>query len=339
MTAPTAHRPRTTRWLLRLHRPAVYGFAALVIVVAALQIALAGPLADAAAEGWRQYDACGTGLCTYDQAAILRYKDWYNYATYVLDLLPFLVATWAGAALTGRELESGTALLSWTQGISPVRWLTVRLAVPALAVATGTGLLFWLHHRAWAAGRGRIDTAKQWDDLFTFHANGPTAAALALAGLAAGALAGLLWRRTLPALITGALITAGVAGLAQQLMPHLWPTVTNVTTLKQGGVGSGIVVEQGLVAKSGGHLPLPQCSTSAACDAAFAKASGYYTSYHPYSHYWPLQLTTSALILAVTALLVLGCFLALRRLTGALRTTRHVVPADKATLVGTGAPA
>ncbi|MGW1165360.1 ABC transporter permease [Streptomyces sp. NPDC002550] len=320
ITAPTAVRPRTVRWLLRLHRPAVYGFAALVVVLAGLELALAGPLADAAAEGWRQFNACHTSVCSYDQAAILRYKDYYNYATFALDALPFLLAAWAGAALTGRELETGTARLSWTQGISPARWLTVRLVLPAALVTAATWLLVWLHHRAWAAAQGRIDTAPRWYDLVTFHANGPTIAALALAGLAAGTLAGLLLRRTLPALVLGALVTTGVAVLAQQLMPYLWPTVTQVTTLKQGGIGAAIVLDQGLVSRSGAHLPMPNCTSEAACDAAFAKASGYYSVYHPYSHYWPLQLTTSALLLAVTALLALASCLALRRQTGALRT-------------------
>ncbi|MGW1912922.1 ABC transporter permease [Streptomyces sp. NPDC002076] len=313
-TVPTAPRPRTARWLLRLHRPALYGFAGLVIVLTAVQLALAGPLADAAAAGWRQFDACGLGVCAYDQAAILRYKNYYDYATYALNALPFLVAAWAGAALTGREMETGTARLSWTQGASPARWLTVRLAVPAALVATGTCLLFWLHHRAWSAGLGRIDTAKRWYELTTFHANGPTTAALALTGLAAGTLAGLVLRRTLPALVVGTLFTAGVAGVAQQLLPHLWPAVTRVGDLHQGYRGDGLIVAQGLVTRTGEHV---SCG-SGACDRASVYAVGYFNTYHPYSHYWPLQLTVSALFLAVAGVLVVASYLVLRRLTGAL---------------------
>ncbi|MGW2417669.1 ABC transporter permease [Streptomyces sp. NPDC001709] len=316
MTAPTVTRPRTARWLLRLHRPALYGWAALVIVLTAVQLALAGPLADAAAGGWRQFHACTDMMtCRYDQAAILRYKDYYDYATYALDALPFLVAAWAGAALTGREMETGTARLAWTQGTSPARWLTVRLAVPAALTAAGTCALSWLHHRAWSAGLGRIGSAKRWYDLATFHAGGPTTAALTLTGLAAGTLAGLVLRRTLPALVVGTLVTAGVAGLAQQLLPHLWPAVTRIGTLHQGYRGDGIIVDQGLVTRTGAHV---SCG-SGACDRAYADAVGYFNTYHPYSHYWPLQLTVSALFLAVTALLALASYLVLRRLTGALR--------------------
>jgi hypothetical protein len=294
MTALTAPmRPHLTRWLLRLHRPALYVWTALVVLTAALLLLLHGPLVDAAAEGWRQVDDCGFNTrCTYDQNAILRYKNWYNYGTLAAAALPFLVAAWAGGALIGKELESGTAQLAWTQSSTPVRWLTVRLAVPAAAVTVGAGLLAWLHHLAWTAGRGRIDSAKAWYDIWTFHTNGPTLVALSLAGLAAGSLTGLLWRRTLPALALALLLTGAIWTTAQALMPHLWPTVTR----------SG---PQGIAAPSGSWQVSEGRNTNQ-----------YYVTYHTYAHYWPLQLTTTALVLGVTALLTLACFLVLRRLTG-----------------------
>ncbi|MGW5125669.1 ABC transporter permease [Streptomyces sp. NPDC004069] len=321
-TAPAADRPRLTRWLLRLHRPALCVWAGLALALAALLLALAGPLADAAAEGWRQYNACAMSpRCSYRQDAILRYKDYYNYATIALNLLPFAVAAWAGAALTGKELESGTARLAWTQATSPARWLAVRLAVPALVVALCTGLLGWLHHHAWAASQGRIDSAKEWYDRFTFHANGPTLAALALCGLAAGALAGLLLRRALPALIVGVLVTGGVRGLAELALPHLWPAVTRTSAVDRFAPG-GLEVEQGMVTRDGAHVPMPSCNTPAECDAAYRDFTGRYNIFHPLSHFWPLQLTTTALVLAVAGLLAAGCFLALRRVTGPLRPGR-----------------
>ncbi|MFF7238468.1 ABC transporter permease [Streptomyces collinus] len=314
---PATARPRLIRWLLRLHRPALLAWTALVVLGAALLLWLAGPLTDAAAAAWRQYDACGFATkCAYDQDAILRYKDWYTYTTTALDGLPLVVAAWAGAALTGRELESGTARLAWAQSTSPARWLAVRLAVPAAAVTAGTCLLFWLHRLAWTAGRGRIDTAKNWYDLWTFDANGPIVAALTLTGLTAGVLAGLLLRRTLPALVLGMVATAGFGALAGALMPHLWPAVTRVSGLQQAFRGEGIVVEDGLVSKTGAHLPLPHCNSTADCDAAYAHAVAQFRTYHPYAHYWPLQLVTTGLLLAVAGLLVLGSFLVLRRLAG-----------------------
>ncbi|MEV5952713.1 ABC transporter permease [Streptomyces sp. NPDC051987] len=317
-SSAAAVRPRLARWVLRLHRPALYTWTALVVLTTVLLLLLRGPFTDAAAEGWRQFDACGFHpRCGYDQAAILRYKDWYNYATLAMSAVPFLTAAWAGGALFGRELESGTARLAWAQSSSPVRWLTVRLAVPAAVVTAGSALLVWLHHQAWSAGRGRVDTLKQWYDIWTFHTNGPTLVALALAGLAAGALTGLLCRRALPALALGLLLTGAIWVAVQRLTPRLWPPVTRLSTLRQGYTGAGLDVASGLVTPTGAHVPDTGCAwyLDQGCGAR-VDAVGYFHTYHPYSHYWPLQLTTTALILTVTALLTAACFLLLRRLTG-----------------------
>ena len=193
LTAPAAPAarpagvPRQWRWLARLHRSALIGGGALVLLTAAALVWLGGPLTDASAAAWKAYDACGfTPRCSYDQSAILLYKDVYNYVTFAVLAVPFLVAAWAGGALVGRETESGTARLAWTQGVSPARWLASRLVLPAVLTVAGTGLLAALHRWAWETGRDRIDTAKFWYDAATFHANGIVPVGLARAGLAAG---------------------------------------------------------------------------------------------------------------------------------------------------------
>jgi hypothetical protein len=324
---PTEHPAPTRRhlrWLHRIHRPALYLWAALVALLTLALLALWGPLTDAAAEGWRQYDACGQGgPCRYDQDAILRYKDVYTYTTVALNLFPFLVAAWSGAALVGRELEHGTARLAWTQDLSPTRWLALKLTVPAALITVGTGLLVLLHHLAWQAGDGRIGTAKPWYDNPTLHANSPTTVALTLAGLAAGALAGLLLRRTLPALLLGLGLAAALRVGADLAMPYLWPADTSVTSLDTGYAYSGVEVDSGLVTSTGAHIEDPGCGPSFVdgCDALYAKldATGFYATYHPESHFWPLQLTTTALVLAVAAVLTLAAFLLLRRSTATPR--------------------
>ncbi|WP_329218700.1 ABC transporter permease [Streptomyces sp. NBC_01485] len=313
------HRPGP-RWLLRLHRPALYVWTGLVVVLAAALVWLWGPLTHGAIEGWRQYNACrDEGPCQYDQDAIVRYKSVYMYATGALTGLPFLVAAWAGASLFGRELEHGTAQLAWTQGVSPTRWLATKLAVPAVLVAAGTGLLVTLHRLMWSAGDGRIDTAKTWSDNLTLHTNGTTTIAFALTGLAGGAFAGVLLRRTLPALTLAFGLVAAARVLADLVMPHLWPAVTRVTSLADGYGGSGIKVDSGLVTSTGAHIADPGCGPTfvPGCEAVYARldATGFYTTYHPESHYWPLQLTTTAALLAVAAALAVAAFVLLRRTT------------------------
>ncbi|MFJ4328131.1 ABC transporter permease [Streptomyces tricolor] len=316
--------PRQIRWLLRAHRPALYAWTVLVVGLAGTLLWLWGPLTDAAAAAWKQYDStCWRATpCRYDQDAILRYKDVYQYATTAVLAVPFLAAAWAGAALTGRELETGTARLAWTQGVSPLRWLTSRLAVPAVLVTVGTGLLGMLHQAVWSAGHGRIDTAKPWEDVPTFYSGGPLIAGLALAGLVLGALVGLLLGRSLLALCVSALGMAALWIGVHLTLPHLWPVSTSVSGLRGFPSYSGIKTEEGIVTSAGDHLPASTCLSDLNPDCRALNdrrgAVGFYIDYHPYSHRWPLQLAaTGALVLLAVLLAGLALWLVRHRTTGA----------------------
>lgn len=317
--------PRQLRWLLRLHRPTAVAWTAFVLVMAGALLWLGGPLTEASAAAWKEYNACGfSARCSYDQDAILRYKDVYTYTTYAVLAAPFLVAAWAGGSLTGREMESGTARLAWTQGVSPARWLAARLAFPAVLIAASTGLLAWLHRLAWTRAEDRVDTAKVWDEFSTFYSNGTVPVALALAGLAAGALAGLLLRRTLAALTVAAVALGGLWAAVHTALPRLWPTVTETSGLRDGPRGDGIVIGQGVVTADGDRLGLP-CFTSieSGCASTLSDmhAVSFYRDFHPAAHYWPLQLVASGVVLAVAALLAYAAFRLLRHRTGTARRT------------------
>ncbi|WP_016906721.1 hypothetical protein [Streptomyces xiaopingdaonensis] len=327
---PTAPRGRSellaqVRLLVRLHRPALILWAAFVVAASALLWAVGGPLTDASAAAWAEYNACTSQPCAYDQDAIIRYRDAYTYSTLALLAVPAVVAAWGGSALVGREVENGTARLAWTLGISPLRWLAVKLALPAVAVGVGTGLLAVFHRLAWSAGQGRIDSATSWYSTATYYANGPVVVALALAGLALGALAGLLWRRSLAALGTAPLGLLLLWGGLHLVAPYLWPSVTRNSSLSDFLPGAGINVSQGVVDSSGGRHDLVsgcgQIYDVAPCRAAYDKldAVGFYHDYHPASHFWPLQLASTALLLIVAALLALAAFRLLKRRTASTR--------------------
>ncbi|MEV8544940.1 ABC transporter permease [Streptomyces sp. NPDC051572] len=325
--------PHLLRWMLRLHRTALVVWVVFVLVLAGLLLWLGGPLTDAAAEGWKQYHACASGGCVYDPSAVGRYKDWYAYTTAAVIAAPLLVAAWSGAALISRELEQGTAQLAWTQSVSPARWLAAKLALPAVLLTVGSGLLVGLHHWAWSTGQDRrLDSAKDWHDIGTYAANGTATAAMALAALVIGAYFGLL-KRNSPGSLVGSLCGTGLLWSVMAIAtPHLWPTVTKLSSLKHNvPQGSGIIVDQGLVTSTGAHIASPQCGsiTDGNCRAVYAKldAVGYYNDYHPQSHYWPLQLTATAIILAVTAALTVATFRLLQRQTG------PTAPARKAAAV------
>ncbi|MFI8350106.1 ABC transporter permease [Streptomyces sp. NPDC085596] len=310
----------SARWTFRLHRWALIIWAALVAVGAGLLLWMAGPLTDEWARGWQQLQACrSNSVCTVDLGL---YGSLYDPLTDVLFLMPFLVAAWAGATLTARELESGSSLLAWTQGISPARWLAHRLALPAVVVTLGAGLLVVLHRYAWSAPEDRAGPRTGWWLLRTFYANGPALVALCLAALAVGALTGLLVPRTLPALGITVAATALLFTAAHWLMPYLWPPVTEENDFAHGYAGeyAGVEVTHGMVTRTGAHVPTPECmaDVSDSCHRLYERhgGTGFFSSYHPESHYWPLQLTTSALLLVVTALLTAASFAVLRRRTG-----------------------
>ncbi|MFE5718756.1 ABC transporter permease [Streptomyces erythrochromogenes] len=326
-TAPAATRhpspaPRLTRWLLRLHRPALCVWVGLVVLLSAGLLWLGGPLTDASAAAWEQYNACaGAQNCAYDQPAIIRYKEVYSVTTFAVLALPFLIAAWAGATLTSRELETGTAQLTWAQSVSPVHWLTAKLALPATLVVAGTGLLAALHHLAWSAGKGRVDTAKAWSDFPTFYSGGPLTVALALLGLVVGVLVGLLWHRSLPALGTSVVATTGVFAIVHTALPYLWPSVTQVRNWAQDAPsGAGIVVDEGILTSTGARLPNPYCGGAVFpdCRTVYDKldAVGYYRDFHPLDHYWPLQLMATALTCAIVAVLVFAAYRVLKSRTG-----------------------
>ncbi|MFJ4007132.1 ABC transporter permease [Streptomyces sp. NPDC090023] len=312
----------SARWTFRLHRWAVIMWALLVAVGAGVLVWMAGPLMDEAARGWQQVQACGEGPCIVRDDGLSLYMSTNDLVTDALFLMPFLVAAWAGATLTARELESGTALMAWTQGVGPARWLVSRLALPAVVVTVGAGLLVALHRYAWSSSEGRMGTRAGWWLLRTFYANGPALVTVCLASLAVGALTGLLVPRTLPALGITVAVTALLFTAAHWLMPYLWPPVTEVTGFRDGYAGefSGVEVAHGMVTRTGAHVPTPECpgDLKMPCEQLYVQhgGTGLFSEYHPESHYWPLHLTTSALLLLVTVLLTAASFAVLRRRTG-----------------------
>ncbi|WP_019073704.1 hypothetical protein [Streptomyces hokutonensis] len=312
-TAPTA-RPRPARaWraVVRLHRPALVFWALFVALVSAVLLWAYGPGGNAAAAAWRR--PCTVDLCDVGYAVDF-YHLAYRFCEALITFLPVLVALWAGSMLIGRELENGTAELAWSQSVSPARWLLAKLAVPAALLTAGTTLLVLLHRLLFDAHQ--VPKGWNWSDSGTFEANGPIAVAYPLLGLALGALAGLIAHRAVRGLIGGLLANATATTLIGLAGPHLVPWRIGVGDLKEGYAAPSGVVHggEGAVTSAGAHIPDPCTGAGKACPAAH-DIVGYYSEYHPSSQFWPLQLTETALILAVTALATAAAFTLLRRRT------------------------
>ncbi|MFJ9347045.1 hypothetical protein [Streptomyces sp. NPDC101237] len=200
-TAPVSAR----RSLLRLHRPALLVWTAFVLLATGwlLWLHVSEVPAERACRAARHSAAGDLPGCAY--SALTDANNLFNALGEVLGWSAVAVAAWAGAALIGRELESGTARLAWTQSVSPARWLAAKLTTAAVPLLAGGGLLALVFGLVWTSDQNALVTRWTWDRVFI--PRGPLLPALLLLGLAVGALAGIALRRTLPALAAAAAVT------------------------------------------------------------------------------------------------------------------------------------
>ncbi|MGW1614468.1 hypothetical protein ACWCQZ_34505 [Streptomyces sp. NPDC002285] len=300
-TAPAGRTPRGPRGLvwtvLRVHRTALV-FWALALLAATAVLIWMYVIGDEARKGnvpcmtpaRDGFPGCASiESITVDDV----YAGWIETITSALTYTILPVAAWAGGALVGRELESGTARLAWTQSVTPTRWLAAKLAVPAVLLATGTGGLVLLNN--WARGDGDPELVGDWYNADAFIGTGPTAVGYALAGLALGALAGLLLRRALAGAGVGFLAALVLCGVLERFREDLWPALTRTAT---------------------GRLDMPRSALVMTRDETTTDGVRHIrVTYHPESHYWPIQYVETGILLAVAAAATLAAFWLLRRRT------------------------
>ncbi|MDX3575191.1 ABC transporter permease subunit [Streptomyces sp. ID05-47C] len=316
--AAPAVRWGVARTVLRLHRAALIVWGLAVLGLTGWLVWLTEVTAD---ETRAKQEAChraGLHVCNTD-VGLFGYSAPMDAIATLAAHSFIVVAAFAGGALIGRELENGTARLAWSQGITPARWLTAKLACPALAVTVGVTVLVLVFRWAWEPNRVLIGTDWMGDSVFALL--GPAAVAYALCALALGTLTALLLRRTLPALAVSAALTWLLSLILVHARASLWPALTRTSAteyvysphrawdLSQGPLVHG--------------SPAPQVNHWA-CNGTAGKrqrclddlgVTGYYSTYHPRSHFWPLHLVETGILLAVAAAAVAVSFRLVRHRT------------------------
>jgi hypothetical protein len=232
------------------------------------------------------------------------------------------------------EFEAGTFRYAWTQGFGRWRWTLAKLValgvVGAVASAALSVLASWYYQPYFASGNQSLSlTTFNPLDPGLFEQRGLAFAAWTVAAFAIGALAGVLIRRVVPAIVTtlavcGALAFATGGWLR---MHYLTPLVTkgvnvpgSVRIVSQWGSRGGRVVFTGPPS-----FPIYQqyCPAQAGLGKGGGSSSGnplqclaqhgftFWTSYQPASWFWTFQwieggwlLALSILLIAVTVLLV-----------------------------------
>ena len=253
-------------------------------------------------------------------------------ATAAVPLLPGLF--W-GAPMAAQELETGTHQFAWTQSITRRRWLAVKagwllLATAALAGAVSAIVTWW-------SGPDNALTGEAFL-INRFDVTDIVPVGYAVFAMALGICAGLLLRRTLPAL---AVTLAGFAALrvliARWLRLHYMTPVTVYFKLTAPftPAGSYLPVGQGVVGANGrppapGTGPVgidgvpvpPACQqlmgpTKGNLQAALScmSAHGYrgYLTYQPASRFWAFQGIETGIFLALAAALLGVTFWVLKR--------------------------
>jgi len=236
-------------------------------------------------------------------------------------IVPVLLGALWGAPLLGREIETGTHILAWTQSLTRRRWLTGKLTVLLAATAVVSAAVSAIV--TWWSGTLNSLYSQRFDPLH-FEIQGVVPVAYALFGVSLGITAGALFRRSLPAL--GATIFGYLAVrilVDNYLRPHLLHPITSLVRLDdRPPIGSGAWILRSTLAVNGhavdGKLSIPaQCvgaDSRPAMDRCLINAGvRMLTEYQPASRYWTFQLLEGALFVALAALLIAGCVLVMRR--------------------------
>jgi hypothetical protein len=330
--------------------------AAAALAAFAVLLAVTGPhlasLYAASGIGSCQSASCGDVASRFLQQLYAAGTYWVVYLLGVVIILvtPAVIGIFWGAPLVAREIEAGTHHLAWTQSIGRTRWLAVKLALiglAAMAVTEGLSLMqaWWAAPigRAVARGGSGTNLAMGQFSSLVFATHGITPLGYAAFAFVLGVTAGVLIRRTVPAMaVTLAIFIAAQIAMPLWIRPHLFsPSQTTVAigrdisffTTSQGsfGVSTGSlpgqpgawILSSGAV-DSAGH---PVSTVPSACMQAVVSQGGgpggldclashgirIGVTYQPASRYWAFEWTETAIYLALALALAGFCFWQLGR--------------------------
>ncbi|MEU2496187.1 hypothetical protein [Streptomyces sp. NPDC007883] len=226
---------------------------------------------------------------------------------------PLLIAAYVAGPLFAREAETGTHQVAWTQSVSPLRWTATKLVLVATAVAAATTAFVAVF---------RWSRAPVVDNAFlplwsgpVYTAYGTTATAYALLAVGVGALTGLLVHRAFAAMGVAGLVTGTVMLVLGAVRHTLWPTEI-LTGRPLPHPRDTWWVESGSLDASGGRVSSVMCPGYwDPCDGGGTGVTDFART-HPPSHFWPIQLVETGILLALAAAATYAAFRVLRRRHG-----------------------
>jgi hypothetical protein len=257
---------------------------------------------------------------------------------FILQVVPALIGAFVGAPVLAREMETGTFRYAFTLGFGRWRWTIAKLVPLVIALAAAAGalsvLLSWYFQPYFAAANENLGLSEA--STFSaglFDLRGVTFAAWTLVAFAIGALAGMLIRRVVPAIVATLAVYAGLAFAAGGFLRehYLTPLVTSSLNLpasawiiSQWWTKGGKFAFAGFPPDSllnrfcsaGPPGPVgPHGKPKEEAIAGCLTPHGYtqWTSYHPASQFWPVQWIEGGWLLVLSVLLIAATVWLVRR--------------------------
>jgi hypothetical protein len=232
-----------------------------------------------------------TGGC---QAEIISFMNRFNFlvngtADVLLFMMPGLIGVLIGGPLIGRELETGTWRLAWSQTVPRTRWLAVKLILVAggllLLGAAMTALITWY--------RQPMDRLTgSFSDSAAFDYEGLTLTAYLLCAFALALLAGLLLRRNLPAMVAAFVTWLAIRSIVEfGLRAHFQAPVTLRVTAAP---NTPYTMGPDVVPPQTGHIGDWVLSVNRV-------GAQIVTVYQPADRFWDFQLIEAGAFVALTA--------------------------------------
>jgi hypothetical protein len=212
----------------RQHRAeAMTGFGLLAVLLAAGALVTSAMRAAFSHDGLSCVFPAISSACANDVGGFMNhYSGPVNIGFWAIMLfVPGLIGVIVGAPLLGRELETGTWRLAWSQAIPGTRWLTVMISV----VGGGLILLGALMTLVITWAREPMDKLTGHLINQAFDYEGLVLPAYILAAFGLAVLAGLLLRRSIAAMVLAFVPWLGLRIVIEQLVrPHFETPLTMV---------------------------------------------------------------------------------------------------------------
>lgn len=237
-------------------------------------------------------------------------------------VLPALLGIFWGAPVVAREVEQGTHLFVWTQGVTPLRWLSTKL-VALLALTLLLAVAYALLITWWLTPLDRSTGDRFQPGIFDQQGIAPVA--YAVFALALGIAAGTLLKKSMPAmaatLVGFVALRLIVAGIARK--HFLTPVTKKYAPLPGVDVehAGGWVLSQRTMNGLGHRISLPEVaatcghrgSVSAIDRCIHAKGFLNVDVFQPASRFWLFQSIEGAIYIALAIVLLTTAVWMVRR--------------------------